>query len=485
MTSKKHKLVSAINNLRPYQVIDEDTGEILNANEWQEPLRTLIEHCQQKTQNTLDKYSDLMSDLLNDGAKIGAPTGFAWKYSIRPDLSDYPSDCCALSRVEKIIQHNTVSLFSSYYNNDTPKKNPPTASKLINLGAADKQIAFISLEDHILKLHFDCWNRHYLMFFLLPLYIDHYDIQKFCLPTIRWNDKNDDALFTFPIYENFSYSLDTKASTRKVITAAYDLGRKKPFVLSIVNHKGGVIAEYESSCRLRELNDKRERIIKEKKQIYAKIDSYEALGIFPDKVAILRQEVKLKTAKIKALGEQVAVFMGREIADLCVKHHVDVVACEDLSWVNESVGRSSKWNHSRQQDAVEHALKREGVRQVKRSARNTSRTCCECGSKDVTVSAKTRMISCKSCGSVVDRDRSSARFQARREALRRERARWRSLLEEQRAVVGSVSCDFLWFPVRDGVGAGLAVVPFSAQAWRHSVSTGLIELVPHVVRSIT
>lgn len=478
MAGKTHKLISAVKDLQPYQVIDEETGEILDAGEWHANLLALMDYCQGKTVEVLDTYSCLMNVLLTAGEKIGAPTGFAWKYSIRPNLTDYPNDCLAASRVEKIIQHNAVSLYSSYYYNDNPKKNPPSASKLINLGAADKQIASITIEEHVLKLHFNCWNRHYVMYFLLPLYIGKYDVQKFALPTIRWNDKDNAPLFTFPIYEAFEYSLDSKDKTRKVITGAYDLGRLKPFVLSIVNHRGGVIAEYEASPRLKEVNAKRERLIQEKKDIYAKIDAYEALRIFPEKVAALRLEVGFKTAKIKALGNQVTLMMGREVADLCVKHNVDVVACENLSWVNGAIGRSSKWNHSAQQSAIEHALCRGGVLQVKRSAKNTSRTCCECGSRNVKVSASKRAVSCGDCGSVMDRDRSSARYQARREALRRERARWKCLVEEQKKRSnGCSSCGFSWFPARCGVGAGLAVVPFEAQAWRHSVSTGLIELV--------
>lgn len=250
-------------------------------------------------------------------------------------------------------------------------------------------------------------------------------------------------MFTFPIYENFSYRVDAVSKSRKVITAAYDLGRKKPYCLSIVNYRGGVIAEYEASSRLRDLNNKRERLIQEKKDIYKKIDAYEALGVYLDKVSVLRQEIKFMTARIKVLGEQVAVMMGREIADFCVKHRVDVIACENLSWVNERIGRSSKWNHSKQQDAIEHACKRVGVKQVKRSAKDTSRTCCECGSRDVVVDSKKRIIACKSCGCVVDRDRSSTRFQARREARKRERARWKYLLEERRAVSRVSSLGFL------------------------------------------
>lgn len=306
---------------------------------------------------------------------------------------------------------------------------------------------------------FDCWNKKYSLFFLLPQYIENYDVKKITLPTIRWDEKNNEPVFTFALYENFMYQLEMKNKSEKRIVAAYDLGRKKAFCLSIVNYRGGVIAEYEPSVRLRDLNDKRERLIQEKKDIYKKIDAYEALGAHAGKAGVLRREVEFMTARIKALGKQVALLMGHEIAELCVKHRVDIVACEDLSWVNEKAGRSSRWNHSKQQDAVGHACKRRGVKQVRGSAAFTSKSCCECGSRNVSVSSSSRIISCGDCGASVDRDVSSARFQARRKARVLERARWRELLRVQREQALLVS-DFSWFPARGGVGAGLAVVPF-------------------------
>ena len=219
-------------------------------------------------------------------------------------------------------------------------------------------------------------------------------------------DDNEKVLFDFSLTENLLYSVNDKSPHHKRIVAAYDLGRVKPFVLSIVTDTGKVIATRQSSARLRKLNDKRESILANKKSVYDKRDSYMRQHKYPDKVEKLTEELDNLAAAAKRLGREIALQMGREIADLCFHHKVDVVAAEDLTWVGKKHG-SSRWVHGQCEDAICHAVRRVGTKHHVVNPANSSQECCKCHSKNTHL-RDDRVLVCDDCGFELDKDDSAS-----------------------------------------------------------------------------
>ena len=102
---------------------------------------------------------------------------------------------------------------------------------------------------------------------------------------------------------------------------------------------------------------------------------------------------------------------------------------ENLSWLDSQGGR---WPHAEIQSRIESTAKRYGLKTIKVSAKDTSRTCSHCGSK-TSNNTKTRVGACSTCRFSLDRDVSASREIALRATSpsSRSRERMRSLLRQR------------------------------------------------------
>jgi len=100
-----------------------------------------------------------------------------------------------------------------------------------------------------------------------------------------------------------------------------------------------------------------------------------------------------------------------------------------LSWLDAKGGR---WPHAEIQSRIENTAKRYGLKVVKVSAKDTSKTCARCGGK-VSNNSKSRVGACTTCGFSIDRDVSASREIALRATSpsSRSRERMRSLLRQR------------------------------------------------------
>lgn len=104
------------------------------------------------------------------------------------------------------------------------------------------------------------------------------------------------------------------------------------------------------------------------------------------------------------------------------------VSLENLSWLDSQVGR---WPHAEIQHRIENTAKRYGLKVIKVSAKDTSRTCSRCGGK-ASNNSRTRVGSCIACGFELNRDVSASREIALRAISNtRNRERMRSLLRQR------------------------------------------------------
>lgn len=450
------KQVSCIKGLTPYYVIDTETGETLSPNQYEPLIINLTKFVKQQTELLIKTRQQDIIKMLNDDDCPSQPVGAMQKYGINVDINSFPKDIMQKYRINRLIMHKTFTEYKSYYENQDPQKQEPTFNYKINLGAVDTQMCQLSydVEHQILTLQWKCWTRDITLFFVIPNYVTKYNILKFCLPTIQYNEETNIISYYFAVEECLDYRINHKETTKKRIIAGYDLGRVKPAVVTIMTDDGKVIAKRETSKRVQHLNTKRERILKEKKILINKINTYDALNCKPKKYDTYKTEIERLAVKAKKLGRELAFLLGADIARICTEHNVDIVTGEDLTWVNDAHG-SSRWVHGVQQDCIAHAVRRVGVQHCTVSPKDTSKTCTKCGSKKTRMRSSSRVVECLDCGHSEDRDFLASENIAARKALRvfRERLKEVNAVRKSRNVVKS------WCPGSIAVCREWIVVP--------------------------
>ena len=393
------KLISSTNPLTPILTVDTKTGEVLTGEEANKSITSLIKYVQEETKHLYYTHKEGFCEEIKQAKTIGSPNSFARQRGYSSSYKELPSEVLAKSRINELILHKFTSEVSGFVFNPNPRKQNPSFSPKINLGAVDKQMASLSFnaETQKLTLMWKCWDVSLLMEFWIPKNFLSKNIKKWSLPTVQI--EKGKPVFRFTVEE--SYTL--KKKTHSTEHAGVDLGRKEPYVLVITNNKGQRKAHYTASKGLVRLNNKRERLIKEKKHLSAKTHQYKQLGLDP---TILEQETQHVKNKATRLGVVIAQRIGSEIANKIQKHSTGTLNVEDLSWVH-GVRYGSRWNHSVQQASIKQATLRKGIRIQKINPKNTSNTCSRCGLV-VVHNARKRTVYCGDCKTNLDRDYNAA-----------------------------------------------------------------------------
>lgn len=384
---KSNILISGLPPLKPVTIWNTVTGEQVSPDALEKDIEAVTSFVQSEvtmvfTESTERVIADA-TDLKGSANSYGRQKGYKSNYLT------LPREVLAKSRINELFLYKLMSEVSSYAKNDNPKKEYPSFPKTLNLGAVDKQMASLSRDGKTLTLLWKCWATEYLIEFDIPSYVLNRDINKFSLPLIRSTHNGYDFIFT--VQENIPALPKSKHS------AGIDLGRVEPYTLAVVNKKGNRIAHYTTGGHLKELNYKREQILKHKRNVLVKIAHFEKLSL---DTSVLTMEKNRLATKAKILGGVVAKNIGAEVAQRLAKHHLNTLNVEDLSWVKGAT-YGSKWNHSRQQEAVTHALLRNGVRVKKVSPKNSSQLCHACG---ITLTHTGRSVRCGDCQHTLDRD---------------------------------------------------------------------------------
>lgn len=389
------KLISAIPALRPVNVINATTSEILSSDGADACIVNLIEFIHENVVQYYEQNKVRLINVIQNGGKRFNAAEFARQHNYRLESTLMPSCVLAKSRVEKLFQHKLITEVGSYVFNASKNKHEPSFSLKINLGACDKQMVSLSVDNEILTLKWKVWDTEFLFDFVLPRYVLSRNIIKYSLPTVEL--RNGIPYFIFSITEN------TKKRSKSQIKAGIDLGRVEPFTMVVLNKHDKVSALYTANAQIKRLNLKRERLIKERHCILGKCNAYVHLGLDAAKLSC---EAKCKRNKITILGKEIAHLIAADVSRKLIKHDMNIVNVEDLRWVK---GRTygGRWNHSAQQECIAHSLAREGIAVKKVNACNTSQECSRCG-KIVKHNAQTRMAYCPSCKLKRDRDVNAA-----------------------------------------------------------------------------
>ena len=256
----------------------------------------------------------------------------------------------------------------------------------------------------------------------LPNNTERFSNGKVCRPTIRLNNKGQ-IVFDLAI----EHETDQR-DTNKVV--GIDLGKVEPFVATIIDpgnkHRSAPYhARYKG--RLGSLVKKEKQRRDLSRHLHKKADLCERYNR-TDHADTLRTEAKRVSAKATRIKHEISQCIASQIVSVADQNNAHI-SLENLSWLDAQGGR---WPHAEIQSRIENTAKRYGLKIVKVSAKDTSRTCSRCGGK-VSNNSKTRVGVCNTCGFELNRDVSASREIALRATSpsSRSQERMRSLLRQR------------------------------------------------------
>lgn len=390
------RITSTLPRIRPSLVVDVVTGELVPRAVYEASVVSLLSYVQMETQRIYSESREQLIQEITDAERIGSANSFGRKQGYTSNYKQLPTHILAKSRVNELVLHKLISETASYVRNPNPLKQEPSFGPKVNLGAVNKQMASLSLVNNTLSLLWKCWDREFLFEFTIPDYFLKREIIKWCLPTVQMGKEG--------IVFYFAYQETPIPRTNKGVRAGLDLGRVEPYTLVVEDNNE--YHTYTAGSRVKGLEEKRNRLLAEKKHITTKLHTYTQLGIMGDKFDVLKREVKRTANKASRLGVELAHQMSNEITRKLSQHHTHELVVEDLTWVT-GPKYGGRWNHSIQQEKITHSLARKGVRVRKTSPRNTSNNCYKCGVKLVHNTRK-RTVHCIECKTILDRDYSAA-----------------------------------------------------------------------------
>ena len=260
------------------------------------------------------------------------------------------------------------------------------------------------------------------IFLRMPENSERFGKGKVCRPTIRLNNKGR-VVFDIAIEHEVQ-----QRDTNKVI--GVDLGKVEPFVATVIDPRVKQrSAPYHANYK-RRLGS----LVKaEKKRRDLTSHLYDRANLCEkynrgQHAQVLRTEAKRVSAKATRIKHEISQCVASQIVSIADRNDAHVVV-ENLSWLDAKGGR---WPHAEIQHRIENISKRYGLKVIKVSAKNTSRTCSRCGGK-VSNNSRTRVGTCTTCGFELNRDVSASREIALRATSpsSRSQERMRSLLRQR------------------------------------------------------
>ena len=261
------------------------------------------------------------------------------------------------------------------------------------------------------------------IFLRLPENSERFSGGKVCRPTIRLNNKGQ-VVFDVTIEHEVQ-----QRDTSKVV--GVDLGRVEPFVATIIDPR----AKYRyAPYHVRYKGRLGSLVRKEQQRRDLAAHLYERANLCErykrtDHADVLRTEAKRVSAKATRIKREISQCIASQVVSIADQNDAHI-SLENLSWLDAKGGR---WPHAEIQSRIEKTVKRYGLKTIKVSAKNTSRTCSRCGGK-VSNNSKTRVSTCTTCGFELNRDVSASREIALRAASpsSRSQERMRCLLRQRR-----------------------------------------------------
>ena len=368
---------------------------------------------------------------------VGVLESYAVSVGLFQVMSTHPKE----TRSEKIL---------SYYRNTYPDAPQPTSgmvrahlrryhvkgerkaslpgvSAKLNLAVCDTYFAPKALREDVdsLSVVVQVKTPSYgitRLYLRLPDNESRFNEGKICRPTIRLNSKGQ-IVFDLAI----GHEAQQRDTSRVV---GVDLGKVEPFVATVVDPRMKYrSAPYHVSYKrwLGSLVKKEQQRRDLSHYLYERADLCESHSR-SQHAQVLRTEAKRVGAKATRIKHEISRCVASQVVEIADRNDAHV-SLENLSWLDSQGGR---WPHAEIQSRIEKTAKRYGLKVVKVSARDTSKTCSCCGGRTRN-NTSTRVGTCTTCGFSLDRDVSASREIALRatSSSSRSRDRMRSLLRQR------------------------------------------------------
>ena len=267
------------------------------------------------------------------------------------------------------------------------------------------------------------------LFLRLPENNERFSNGKVCRPTIRLSNKGQ-VIFDVAV----EHEINTR-QTKNIM--GVDLGKVEPFVATVIDPDNKYrSAPYHANYKRRlgslvKAEKKRRELASHLHERADLCDRYNRTN----HADVLRTEAKRVSAKATRIKHEISQCIASQVVEIADQNNAHV-SLENLSWLDSLGGR---WPHAEIQSRIENTAKRYGLKTIKVSAKDTSRTCSRCGGK-VLNNSKTRVGSCIACGFSLDRDVSASReIGLRAVSNTRNRDRMRCLLRQRREMRSSAA----------------------------------------------
>ena len=264
----------------------------------------------------------------------------------------------------------------------------------------------------------------------LPENTERFGKGKVCRPTIRLNNKGQ-IVFDATI----EHEIDER-QTKKFV--GVDLGKVEPFVATVIDSE----SEHRSAPYHTNYKRRLGSLVKKERQrrdlsrhLYKRAEIC-SIHNRTDHADVLRTEAKRVGVKATRIKHEISQCIAGQIASIADQNDAHI-SLENLSWLDSQGGH---WPYAEIQSRIENTARRYGLKVVKVSAKNTSKTCSHCGGK-VSNNSKTRVGTCTTCDFSLDRDVSASREIALRATSpsSRSRERMRCLLRQRQEMRSSVA----------------------------------------------
>ena len=322
-----------------------------------------------------------------------------------------------------------------YHTKSERKASLPGVSAKLNLAVCDTHFAPKAFQDESGSLNVIVQIKtpnHGLtkIFFRLPDNAERFGEGRVCRPAIRLNNKGQIV---------FDIAIDHEAQQRDTNrVVGVDLGKVEPFLTTVIDpttkHRSAPYhARYKGRLGLLVKKEQQRRNLATHLYKRAEVCSTHNRT---DHADVLLTEAKRVSAKATRIKHEISQRIASQVVEIADQNDA-YVSLENLSWLDAKGGR---WPHAEIQQRIENTAKRYGLKVVKVSAKDTSKTCSRCGGRTRN-NMVTRVSVCTICGFSLNRDVSASREIALRATSpsSRSRERMRSLLRQRREKQGSAA----------------------------------------------
>lgn len=400
--SKVHKkgcktIHRGLHSLQPTHVTDAITGDEVNLATALDELRGLITIVNDEITTHLDdtewvdKFTKSLTTYRDEHGKNPSGTT-ARKWASDNDLLipiNKPRSWQA-SRLKEIATRKMITEYGAWVVNTSQgdDKGGFQLGKTFNPAYTDNQFSTIQcdLGSHTVILRIQVGDRKLDFHFQLPSrQLERLNnINSIVKPMVRETSRGD-------IVFDFKLKLEVPLFNKTGYRAGLDLGFIEPYILTIINDDGKIVARYHASPRCYTILNRMKAAETELRRLrnlkYRKVQSYKALGVPLDEqedfngFSRLCREIKHLAVRVGRLKESLARLIGHEVRNHLKPYGVKSLCVEYLGWLAGGKGRRARnksWAYGECQSALTSQLELIGVRVRKVPAQNTSQVCNRC-----------------------------------------------------------------------------------------------------------